>query len=116
MSNDRRPLLDIGLLKGVPNSTVLCRLCPAAPRDALDVICPLSAQHWRPTLCLPMRGHHSSLGTPTSIRSSSYVPRPLPLQLCDSLSYVGNSGSSTDLLISDLITQRYSELALSIAR
>ncbi|CAH2244818.1 jg5168 [Pararge aegeria aegeria] len=28
----------------------------------------------------------------------------LPLQLHDSLSYVGNSGSSTDLHISDLIT------------
>ncbi|CAH2207958.1 jg5229 [Pararge aegeria aegeria] len=44
-------------------------------------------------------------GTPTSIHSPSYVPRLLPLQLCNSLSYVGNSGSSTDLFIPDVITQ-----------
>ncbi|CAH2237239.1 jg11209 [Pararge aegeria aegeria] len=44
------------------------------------------------------------LGTPTSIGSPNYVPCPLPLQLCDSLRYVGNSGFSTDLLIPDLIT------------
>ncbi|CAH2254482.1 jg12483 [Pararge aegeria aegeria] len=62
----------------------------------------------RSSYCYGRAYHHSSrtqhLGTPTSIGSPSYVPRPFPLQLCDSLSYVGSSGSFTDLLIPDLIT------------
>ncbi|CAH2237608.1 jg7371 [Pararge aegeria aegeria] len=44
------------------------------------------------------------LRTPTYIPPPNYVPRPLPLQLRYSLSYVGYSSSSTDLHISDLIT------------
>ncbi|CAH2216294.1 jg19104, partial [Pararge aegeria aegeria] len=34
------PLLDIGVLKGVPNCTVLRRLDPTANCDGLNVVCP----------------------------------------------------------------------------
>ncbi|CAH2241637.1 jg3040 [Pararge aegeria aegeria] len=103
MSTNRRPQLDIGLLWGVAKYTVLGRLPPAALSDSPDVVCP---PRWGPTYAA-FTGAGSPfqhLKTPTSIGSPSYVPRPLPLQLRDSLSYVGNSSSSTDLLISDLIT------------
>ncbi|CAH2264988.1 jg5051 [Pararge aegeria aegeria] len=36
VSTDRCPLLVIGLLEGVPNSKVLCRLDPAATCNALN--------------------------------------------------------------------------------
>ncbi|CAH2234370.1 jg23672 [Pararge aegeria aegeria] len=50
----------------------------------------------RPTLRLPVRGRHSSTLRPTSIGSPSYVPRPLPLQLRNSLSYVANRPDIVD--------------------
>ncbi|CAH2242960.1 jg27873 [Pararge aegeria aegeria] len=70
ISTDRRPLLDIGLLKGVPNSTVLCRLCPAAPRDLLDVVCPPCGR--LTNAALTSAGRHSSTLGPQ--RFPSYVP------------------------------------------
>ncbi|CAH2250319.1 jg3670 [Pararge aegeria aegeria] len=81
--------------KGVPQSTVLGRLPP--PSDSHDVVCP---PRWRPThlRCV------YRCGVATSICSPSYVPCPLPLQLRDSLSYVGNSSASIDHRISDMIT------------
>ncbi|CAH2210149.1 jg586, partial [Pararge aegeria aegeria] len=87
---------------GVPSSTVLSRLDPAATCDALNVVCP---PRWGPTnAALTSSGlPFQHLGNPTSILSPNYVPGLLPLQLRDSLSYVGNSGSSTNLHISDLI-------------
>ncbi|CAH2237227.1 jg11198 [Pararge aegeria aegeria] len=36
---------------------------------------------------------------PTAMGSPNYVPRPLPPQLRDSLSYMGNFSSSTDLFV-----------------
>ncbi|CAH2255217.1 jg7259 [Pararge aegeria aegeria] len=68
-----------------------------------DVICPPS---WGPTYAA-FNGTGSPfqhIKSPTSIGTPIYGPRPLPLQLRDSLNCVGNSSSSTDLLISDLIT------------
>ncbi|CAH2242927.1 jg14496 [Pararge aegeria aegeria] len=58
ISTDRRLLLGIGLLQGVPNSTVLCRLDPEAATRLM------SSGHlvWgRPTLRLPVRGCHSRI-------------------------------------------------------
>ncbi|CAH2227358.1 jg22964, partial [Pararge aegeria aegeria] len=83
-----------------------------SPRDSFDVVCPPYGD--RPTLRLPVWGCHSNtLGpTPTFIGSPSNVPHSLPLQHRDSLSNVGNAGSSTDLLISDLMTWRYSNINL----
>ncbi|CAH2242061.1 jg21972 [Pararge aegeria aegeria] len=57
-----------------------------------------------PSLCFPGGVAHQHLGVPTSIRFFELYAPPLILQLRVSLSYVGNSGSSTDLLIPDLIT------------
>ncbi|CAH2236327.1 jg10709 [Pararge aegeria aegeria] len=82
MSTNGRPLLDKGILKGVQNITVLCRLGPAAPYDSPDVIRP------------PFRGstnaaftdarsplqHFRILVSIGSTRHRSYVPRPP--QLC----------------------------------
>ncbi|CAH2208981.1 jg21310 [Pararge aegeria aegeria] len=85
MSTNRRPLLDIGLLKGVPQYTVKGRLPPAAPSGSPDVICP---PRWGPTYAA-FTGAGSPfqhLKTPTSIGSPSYVPCLLPLKLRDSLS------------------------------
>lgn len=39
----------------------------------------------------------------SSFGCTSYVPRPLLLRFCDTLSYICKSDSSMDLLISDLI-------------
>ncbi|CAH2228772.1 jg27084, partial [Pararge aegeria aegeria] len=75
-----QPLLDRGL--------------QVAPSVLLDVIRP---PRWGPTtLRLRLQSHDS--GTLESQRPS--VPIPLPIQKCDSLRYIGNSRSSTDLLIS----------------
>ncbi|CAH2265384.1 jg13339 [Pararge aegeria aegeria] len=95
-STNRRPLLDIGLMYGVLLYTALGRLPPAAPSYSPDVICP---PRWGPTYAafIGAGSPFQHLKTPTSIGSPSYVPRPLPLKLRDSLSYVGNSISSTDL-------------------
>lgn len=38
-----------------------------------------------------------------------YVPRPLPLLLRDTLSFIGDANTSTDLFSSDSIAQRYSD-------
>ncbi|CAH2217161.1 jg789 [Pararge aegeria aegeria] len=67
-------------LEGVPKSTVLGRLFPAAPSDSFEVVCP---PRWGPTnaafTCLGSPFRH--LGTPMSIGSPSYGPRPFQLQL-----------------------------------
>ncbi|CAH2232145.1 jg20820 [Pararge aegeria aegeria] len=86
-----------------PESTVLGRLSPAAPSVSPDDIYP---PRWGPTYAV-FTGAGSPfqhLKTPTLIDSPSYVLCPLPLQLRYSLSYVDNSSSSTDLLISNLIS------------
>ncbi|CAH2232773.1 jg1252 [Pararge aegeria aegeria] len=78
----------IDLLKGVPNFTVLCPLCPAAPCCALDVICP------------PRWGRQRS-----AYQCKAAIPAPW--------GYVDNSGSSTDFLISDRSRRDTPSMALS---
>lgn len=54
----------------------------------------------------PVQGrHYSTLGPQRpSVLRAKYVSSPLPLLLRDTLNYEGDSDSSADLLISDLIS------------
>ncbi|CAH2227062.1 jg4488, partial [Pararge aegeria aegeria] len=69
-STDRHPLMDIGLLKGVPNSVIMVRLYPAAPRNSFDIVCPPGWGSTDAALTgagLPLQ----HVGTPTSVGSPS---------------------------------------------
>lgn len=65
-----------------------------------------------PTLRFPVRDSYTrTLLQPSTIGASSYVPHPLPLKFRDSVSYLYDSSSLSDPLVSDSMT-----IALSIVR
>lgn len=101
---ERRPVLDIGFSQDSPNRSVqrqthrvwcfwICRhpiLLDAYPNT-------VSSSPWMPVKNFLATGH----------RFRRDVPSLLPLS--DSSSYVGNSNSGTDLIISDMTLQENSE-------
>ncbi|CAK1600111.1 unnamed protein product [Parnassius mnemosyne] len=56
-----------------------------------------------------MRLSLNNLSSPSVVGSSSYMAGPLSLQLINPLGYVGYSGYTADILISEFITQRNPE-------
>ena len=107
-SAGRRPLLNIGLPLRPPRRTTIRHLHPSVARDSHDVVGPPSG---RPTYAASS-GPWSpleNLSSPSVVSSTSDVACPLPLQLANFTSYVGDSGSSPNIRVPDFIPQRNSE-------
>ncbi|CAG4966887.1 unnamed protein product [Parnassius apollo] len=95
----------------MPQSTVLSHLHPSTSCISYQVVIPSSggSPYTTPTgTRLPLE----NLSSPSVIGSSSYMAGPLPLQLTNPLGYVGHSGFTADILISESIPQRNSEHSL----
>ncbi|CAH2218263.1 jg1071 [Pararge aegeria aegeria] len=92
---------------GVPQSTILGCLPPVALSDSPGI----GPQRVRQRLVCPTFGgpNYATFTGAASPFQHLKTKHPSVLRaMCDSLSYVRNSSSSTDLFISDLIMWRYS--------
>ena len=101
-SAGRRPLLNIGLPLRPPRRTTIRHLHPSVARDSHDVVGPPSG---RPTYAA-FSGPWSpleNLSSPSVVSSTSDVACPLPLQLANFTSYVGDSGYSPNIRVLDFI-------------